>query len=375
MAGPALRTSTWDTPPPDGRSRDSLDATELLEALRAASSVLDQHADALDRLAAGVEWDSVAGPNPLDPTVDGRSLVSGVDPDDIESDDVEGSNRTEDDVDADSTARRQVAGSDSGPGPGTDMAVTLSGACDAATGAAHFPDLCRGLSDGAHAAARTDVGAQLAGFLGGAGDALRNADRVEGTRLALALEAGAERVTEGDDGAHPGSLLAVMSAAADGALDASDAGSDLVEVLVSAAEAGLVELEQGPVADAKLSESGTVDGAAAGFLLVLDSLAAFVSGDPLPEPPRLDPQPAPTPSAGSPRFDVRGRITPPDPGVELAADLEVVIHELSERSSLERAGGQWIVDATTTLPGAVVEAMSGAGRLSEMHVGLAPGPT
>ncbi|HPG13819.1 MAG TPA: hypothetical protein PK434_03985, partial [Microthrixaceae bacterium] len=124
MAGPALRTSTWDTPPPDGRSRDSLDATELLEALRAASSVLDQHADALDRLAAGVEWDSVAGPNPLDPTVDGRSLVSGVDPDDIESDDVEGSNRTEDDVDADSTARRQVAGSDSGPGPGTDMAVT-----------------------------------------------------------------------------------------------------------------------------------------------------------------------------------------------------------------------------------------------------------
>ena len=129
------------------------------------------------------------------------------------------------------------------------------------------------------------------------------------------------------------------------------------------------------MADAKLSESGTVDGAAAGFLLVLDSLAAFVSGDPLPEPPRLDPQPAPTPSAGSPRFDVRGRITPPDPGVELAADLEVVIHELSERSSMERAGGQWIVDATTTLPGAVVEAMSGAGRLSEMHVGLAPGPT
>lgn len=369
MAGPALRISTWDTPQPDGRSRDSLDAAELLEALRAASSVLDQHADALDRLAAGVEWDSTAGPDPLDQTVDGRSLVSGVDPDDVE-----GPNRTEDEADADSTAPRQEAGSDSGPGPGTDMAVTLSGACDAATGATHFPDLCRGLSDGAHAAARTDVGAQLAGFLGGAGDALRNADRVEGTRLALALEAGAERVTEGDDGAHPGSLLAVMSAAADGALDASDAGSDLVEVLVSAAEAGLVELEQGPVADAKLSESGTVDGAAAGFLLVLDSLAAFVSGDPLPEPPRLDREPPKTPSAGAARFAVSGRITPPDPGVELAADLEVVIHELSERSSLERAGGQWIVDATTTLPGAVVEAMSGAGRLSEMHVGLAPGP-
>ena len=95
MAGPALRTSTWDTPPPDGRSRDSLDATELLEALRAASSVLDQHADALDRLAAGVEWDSTAGPDPLDQTVDGRSLVSGVDPDDVE-----GPNRTEDEADA-----------------------------------------------------------------------------------------------------------------------------------------------------------------------------------------------------------------------------------------------------------------------------------
>src|SRR5690606_10695343 len=109
------------------------------------------HADALDRLAAGVGWDSAAGPDPLDQTVDGRSLGLGVDPDDVDPDDVEGSNRTEDDADADSTAPRQVAGSDSGPGPGTDMAVTLSGACDAATGAAHFPDLCRGLSDGAHA--------------------------------------------------------------------------------------------------------------------------------------------------------------------------------------------------------------------------------
>ena len=37
--------------------------------------------------------------------------------------------------------------------------------------------------------------------------------------------------------------------------------------------------------------AGPVDAAAAGFLLVLDSLAAVVAGDPLPEPPQ-DPSPA-----------------------------------------------------------------------------------
>jgi dihydroxyacetone kinase-like predicted kinase len=324
MAGSALRTPTSET----------LAAGEFLGAVRACATVLEQHADALDRLDVAYDWDA--------------ELLDGSSSDGDASD-------------------------DRGPGPGTDLAATLAGACAAAGEGSDFSTVCRGLAEGAAASARTPAGHRLAGFLAGAGDALRNADRVDGARLALALEAGAERVTEADDGTHPGCLLAVMSAAADGALDASDGGGDLAEVLVSAAEAGLVELEQGPLVDARLSERGTVDAAAAGFLLVLDSLSAVVAGDPLPEPPRGGPEPASGSSTGH-RYVVRCQVTPPTADIEAAADLEVVVHELSDRLAFEVVGGRWRVDAVTALPGAVVEALAAAGSLGELHIGLAPAP-
>ncbi len=315
-------------------SPQSLAPAEFLDALRACASVLDQHAEALDRLDASVDWD------PDDPVADeDRAAVRAAEV----------------------------------PGPGTDLAATLSAGCDRAGDGRDFSSLSRGLADGAAAAARTAAGQRLAGFLDGAGAALRNADRVDAARLALALEAGAERVTEGDDGTHPGCLLAVMSATADGALDASDAGSDLAEVLVSAAEAGLVELEQGPLVDARLSERGTVDAAAAGFLLVLDSLAAVVSGDPLPEPPQDGAVGEATRAAPSgQRFLIRCAVTAPAADIEAAADLEVLVHELSDLLVFDGTGRRWTVEATTAFPGAVVETLAGAGALSELHIGLAP---
>ncbi|UDY36899.1 DAK2 domain-containing protein [Dermatobacter hominis] len=322
MAGSALRTTT----------PESMAPAEFLGAMRACATVLDQHAEALDRLDVTFDWDA--------------ELLDGADGRDLDG-----------------------LGDDRTPGPGTDLATTLLGGCEAAGDGRDLSTVCRGLADGATRSARTAAGHRLAGFLAGAGDALRNADRVDGARLALALEAGAERVTEADDGTHPGCLLAVMSAAADGALDASDGGGDLSEVLVSAAEAGLVELEQGPLVDARLSERGTVDAAAAGFLLVLDSLAAVVAGDPLPEPP--PDQVAPPVDVVGQRFVVRCRVTPPVPDIEAAADLEVVVHELSDRLVFEVAADRWTVDAVTALPGAVVEALAGAGRLSELHIGVA----
>ncbi|MBS1839202.1 MAG: DAK2 domain-containing protein, partial [Actinobacteria bacterium] len=255
-------------------------------------------------------------------------------------------------------------------GAGTDLAATLGAACDEVDDDSSFAVVCHRMSAGARRGARAQAGRRLAAFLGGASEVLRNADRIDGARLALALEAGAERVTEADDGTHPGCLLAVISATADGALDASDSARDLVEVLVSAAEAGLVELERGPLVDPGLAERGTVDPAAAGFLLILDALAAFLTGDPLPAPP-AQPGPAGSADRRGRRFELRCRVTPPTPDIEAAAHVEAVVFELSEQLSFDRSGRHWDIDVITTLPGSVVEALAGAGALSEMHIGLA----
>lgn len=315
---------------------------EFVGAMRSCVSVLREHAAALDGLD-GTDVDAFGGPHP--------TAEAALDPGGDDG---------------------PTAGHDDGsrPGPGTDLAATLGAACDEVEDDSSFAVVCHRMSVGARRGARAQAGRRLAAFLDGASEVLRNADRVDGARLALALESGAERVTEADDGTHPGCLLAVISATADGALDASDSAGDLVEVLVSAAEAGLVELEQGPLVDPGLAERGTVDPAAAGFLLILDTLAAFLTGDPLPAPPSQPGPTATTPRRGQ-RFELRCRVTPPAPDIEAAAHVESVVFELAERLTFDASGRHWDIEVVTTLPGSVVEALAGAGALSEMHIGLA----
>lgn len=335
---------------------DTLAPRELLDALRSCAEVLGQHAVAVDRLDAPDAWDE-------DLQVD-LLVVAAAEA------------GTADDHPAEVVAAVVGPGDadDSASGPGSDMAATLGAGCDAVDDPTDFSAVCRSLSTGAAAAARTTAGRRLADFLAGLGDALRNSDRVDGARFALAMEAGAERVTESDDGAHPGCLLAVMTAAADGALAASDRGESLADVLIAAAEAGLEELEQGPLVDARLAERGTVDAAAAAFLLILDSLAAIVAGEPLPEPPREPERTASdrtaTAAVGQ-RFGVACVVTPHESDIEAAADLEVVVHELSDALDFDGSGSRWSIRCVTTLPGSVVEALAGAGELSELHIGLA----
>ena len=163
---------------------DGLRAADFLGALHATAAVLQDHAAALDRLDAVEDWD-----------------LDGVD-------------------DADDSAPAPT------DGPGTDLANTLTQACAACGDAADFPTICASLADGAAVAAATLAGRRLAGFLAGAAEALRNVDRLDGLRMALALESGAERLAAADDGSHPGALPAVVAASADAALGAADGGSE-----------------------------------------------------------------------------------------------------------------------------------------------------
>jgi hypothetical protein len=205
----------------------------------------------------------------------------------------------------------------------------------------------------------------------GAGEALRNADHLDGHRAALALEAGAEELAGADDGRHPGRLPAVAAAAADGALAAGDEGADLGDVLVAAADAGLVELEHGPQVDPALAGRGAVDPAAAGFLLLLDALASVVTGEPLPAPPS---EPVITPAAVH-RYEVRCLVRPHDGcGTDEAAHLQAVWHELGDVVEFDVRRDGWRAAVHTGRPGAAVEALVEVGRPTDLHIAvLGPG--
>jgi hypothetical protein len=259
---------------------------------------------------------------------------------------------------------------------GTDLACTLEAAAAEASGARDFAAVSRALTAGARAAARGRGGRGTARLLAGIEEVLCNADRLDAGRLALALEAAAERFAPADDGRHPGGMAAVVAASADAALAAHDVGAGLAETLISAVDAGLEELERGPVADPVLARRGVVDAAAAGYLLVLDTLASLVTGEPLPSPP--EPARAEAgrgdPAATGVRYVVACRIIPDEEGIESAVHLEDLLVGVSEVVEWSVAGASWRVAVHTPDPGAVVEALVDVGRPRELRIALLDEP-
>lgn len=293
----------------------ALRAGELLDALSGARDVVEDHAPALDRLDRG----------------DAEADRSGV-----------------------------VAA-------GSDLAATLTAACARADGRRDLASLGSELAQGASEGARGRTGRRVAAWFSGAAEVLRTYDRLDGPTLALVLEAGAEKLTEGADAVRPGCLASVTAAAADAALVAGDSGATLPEVLIAAADAGLAELERGPVDDERLASRGTVDAGAAGFLLVLDSLAASVTGEPLPTPPPEEPHPARVDAVRE--FVVSGWVEPEeDCGPDEALHLRSVWEELGHVERFEQEPRRWPFRLRTPRPGAALESLCDVGRPRELFV-------
>jgi len=309
---------------------DFLTPEEYLDALATATRVLDDHATALDRLDHPPSLDA-----PADAPVP--------------------------------------------PGVGTDLACTLQSAVDAADGRRDFASICAAMHEGARRGSTGRAGRGAVELLAGIGEVLRNVDRLDAGRFALALEAAAERLAPADDGKHPGGFAAVVATVADAALSASDRSSGLADTIVAAADAGLEELERGPVADQRLAAKGVVDAAAAGFLLVLDTLASVVTGEPLPAPPEdADLRMRPVATTAGPTYEVTCRLIPDEGGVEVAVHLEDALRELGEVVLWEVTGDSWRVGVLTTLPGTAVEALVEVGRPREVRIAVvgatAPSP-
>lgn len=311
----------------------TLGPSEVLAALRDVSTVLSEHAAALDRLDLGRGWDEGG-------THDG------------------------------SEAPDVPLGGALGPGAGSDLAGVLTSGVERAEGSTSLGTLVERFAAGAVEGAAGTAGRAVAKAFAGMAEALGNADQLDAERFAIGLELAAERLATRDDGSHAGCLPAVVAASADGALAALDTGADLAEVVVAAADDGLVELENGPVANPRLSERGVVDAGAAGFLLMLDVLASVVTGEPLPAPP-LDPigEPSGGSAVPSTHYRVTCRVEPAERAdLETANWLESLWFELGEIERFEAFGESWELAVLTGDPGAAVEALFEVGRPRELRI-------
>ncbi len=253
-------------------------------------------------------------------------------------------------------------------GVGSDMAATLSAAVAEAESGRDFASVSAAMVNGARSAATGPSGRRLATLLEGMRDVLCNADQLDSQRFALGLEAGAELLTPSDDGRHPGGFTAVVAVAADAALSDLDRGSELGEVILSAAGAGIEELERGPQNDPRLAARGSVDPAAAGMLLVLDTLASIVTGEPLPSRP--GPSEEQTARDSLLLYDVSCRLIPDGADVEVAASLEELMVGMAEIRTWDVGGDSWTVAVRSAVPGAVVEALVEVGRPRELRIAL-----
>ena len=255
---------------------------------------------------------------------------------------------------------------------GTDLARTLAVAVAAADGAADMAHLFDGLRRGAAEGAAGPVGQSLATVFSGLAEVLCNLDHLDGAGLALGLEVAAELLASQENGQNRGAMAAVLAATASGALSAVDDGADLAEVVITAADEGLEELELGPQSNPDLADRGVVDAAAAGFLLMLDTLASVLTGEPLPAPPAD----APRLITGGTQFVVRCEVVAHTGcGLESANWLESTWHELGTLKLFDGIGPIWKAELLTTLPGEAVEAIFAVGRPQNLHIGLATEPS
>ncbi|WP_176554713.1 DAK2 domain-containing protein [Georgenia sp. 311] len=169
---------------------------------------------------------------------------------------------------------------------GTNLVLTLAGAARAAStlGAdAGLPELTAAAARGALVGARGNSGVILSQAMRGLAGAVAGHDVLDGPLLAAALRAAADEARRAVARPVEGTVLTVADAAAEAALGASD--GTVAEVATSAARAAAVALADTRGQLDVLTESDVVDAGAAGYVILLDALAA-VADDDAPDTPR-----------------------------------------------------------------------------------------
>ena len=170
---------------------------------------------------------------------------------------------------------------------GTNMSLTIQAVAEAlddapADGGTDMAATCKAVSHGSLMGARGNSGVILSQILRGLSGVLSEADPVDGTALAAALDAAQEAAYGAVMNPVEGTILTV---AREAAAAAGEAGNGLVEVVTAARDGAADALERTPELLPVLADAGVVDSGGTGFVLFLDALAHVVDGREIPPPP------------------------------------------------------------------------------------------
>ncbi|WP_030164388.1 DAK2 domain-containing protein [Spirillospora albida] len=254
---------------------------------------------------------------------------------------------------------------------GTNLHLTVLAARDAAgslPAGAGTAETWRALRQGALLGARGNSGVILSQVLRGLSEVLGPLEATpDGTAFAAALEHASRLARAAVEHPVEGTMLSVLDAAAGAAGDAS--GTGLPGAARAAADGARRALRRTTAQLEVLERSGVVDAGAAGLCVVLDALAAVITGE---YPERYE---IPARAAGQ---RAEQRPEPPGPGYEVmylldAPDgavppLREVLDRLGDSLVVVGGDGLWNVHVHVDDAGAAIEAGMAAGRPHRVRV-------
>jgi DAK2 domain fusion protein YloV len=277
---------------------------------------------------------------------------------------------------------------------GTNLALTLRSAADAvaADRSATAGGVLRAMATGAVMGAKGNSGVIVSQILSGLADALDGADEADGRLLATGLRLATDAAYAAVAEPVEGTMLSVIKAAAEAAerqtaeqqtaeqLAAKEQiaeqpdGSSRLAAVVSAAAAGAATALAGTTEQlAVLAEAGVVDAGGRGLVVLIDALAAVVTGQHLstaaPGTPARNRQALRTVrESGSPEFDyeVQYLLHAPETAIE---PLQAALGELGDSLVVVgTGGGLFNVHVHVNDVGAAIEAGIEAGRPHRISV-------
>ncbi|MEU9835184.1 DAK2 domain-containing protein [Streptosporangium sp. NPDC048047] len=280
-------------------------------------------------------------------------------------------------------ARREIDALNVFPVPdgdtGTNLHLTMLSAAEALDelpGDADTAATWQAFARGALLGARGNSGVIVSQALRGLAEVLRTAEG-RGADLGRGLVRAAELAREAVARPVEGTVLSVLTAAAGAVRGLSaDLTADLAAVAGKAAEEARAALRRTPGQLDVLARSGVVDAGGAGLALILESLAAVVTGS---HPARLDiPAPArgavPGPAAeppGGPCYEVMYLL---DAGADAVGRLRRELDALGDSLVVVGGDGLWNVHVHVDDAGAAIEAGMAAGRPHRIRVTYLGGP-
>lgn len=275
---------------------------------------------------------------------------------------------------------------------GTNLLLTMRSAVDAlaelGAGECTARHVAAALARGAFAGARGNSGIILSQVLRGVAE-VAVADTVDAATLRGALGEASALAASALSDPREGTVVTVLRAAAVAALGCRD-GAGLAEVARTAADAAAEELARTPSQLDVLAAAGVVDAGGLGLVVILDALAAVITGaEPTAGDDRCGPpmrrraaDPAGNRSGaepgvhgsggrdvdGAPDFEVMYHVT--DTAAERVADLRTRLEALGDSVAIVGDGtGRWSVHVHCDDAGAAVEAGLAAGRLHRVRIG------